>query len=572
MYKSGRKIRYVLKWLLLGMAAAVMSGAVFASALPLLIQEQTLRNSLIRSLSEWSGGLVSIDGPVHIASFSSLSIEADGVGFAATPRLSPLGGIKAKSVTAVLRVPSLLQGRIEFKKVTFDSARFIVNRSAAGSKPGFFGVETAGAALAFAGLSRFERLELQNCTFFVAQGKRRAYRRFAAEHIGVLRSEGALPLTLSVRDQGFEASFHGNPRDEKTASGTFRLAVAPEHPAAEKISAVFAPWEQERGISLTGELTWAHGRASLDDATIAFGDHTARGSLAFAMRHGRPLIEGTLAYDTLEWVPEGRDAGEGARPLLALIAGRSGKESRADLDMRISAEHFRLGPYEAGPVALALTSGPDSFSIDVAELAAFGGKISGRLDHRSGRPAEVTLDAGGTRLDSQSLTSALGWPIAVSGPVTLRLALDMPLNREPLAEDIKAAKGNFGIAFPAGGTLDGDLSSRLSAAVTGQGTPWGFGGSGSFQFNAATIDGAVAPGNVALNLDGEGEGNRVAGSLQIAVPSGKVSGTLTLAPAGEAEDAPPAVPPAPANTSSIALSGTVTALNFSWAGKPALSN
>ena len=49
--------------------------------------------------------------------------------------------------------------------------------------------------------------------------------------------------------------------------------------------------------------------------------------------------------------------------------------------MRISAEHFRAGPYEAGPLALALTSRSGLLSIDIAELAIFGGKISGRLDY-----------------------------------------------------------------------------------------------------------------------------------------------------------------------------------------------
>ena len=56
----------------------------------------------------------------------------------------------------------------------------------------------------------------------------------------------------------------------------------------------------------------------------------------------------------------------------------------------------------------------------------------------------------------------------MSGPLTLRLALEIPFKEEPLAQEIKAATGSFGIVFPAGGTLDGDVLSRLSAAFERQ--------------------------------------------------------------------------------------------------------
>ena len=97
---------------------------------------------------------------------------------------------------------------------------------------------------------------------------------------------------------------------------------------------------------------------------------------------------------------------------------------------------------------------------------------------------------------------------------------------------MKAATGSFGIVFPAGGTLDGEVSKRLSEAFAQGQVPWGL-YSGSFPFTAATIDGTIKPGTVALMLDGEAVGSRIGGSLHIAVPSGQVSGTLVMRPTKE---------------------------------------
>ncbi len=576
MYELAPKFRYALRWLLRGVAGLAVLVAAFAAALPFLIEDRAVREGLVHSLSEWSGGPVTVHGPLRMKSFASLSIEADSVSFQATPRLSPISRIEAKSVVAILRVPSLLRGRIENKKVAIGSPHFVLNRRAAPPMLDFFGLETAGAAVAFADLSRFDQLELQDCTFFAAKGERRAYTRLGAEAITVTRNPGDPIFAFNLRDQGLNTFFRGSlSRGGATALGSIRLKAGPDHPAAGKIAAAIAPWEIGHGVFVAGNLTWSDGRASLDEATLRFGGQKAKGSLTFATRHGRALTEGTLAYDTLEWMPAEQDAAAGSagavKLLRALIPASPGGEGRADFDMRISAEHFRAGPYEGGPLALALTSRSDRVSIDVAELAIFGGRIAGRLDYDPGHPAALTVNANGTRLDSESLTNAMALPLAVSGPVTLRLALEIPFKDRPLAQEAMAAKGSFGIEFPAGGTLDGEVSKRLSAAFAHGEFPWLL-NSGSFPFTAATIDGAAGPGAVTLKLDSEAAGSRIAGSLHISMPSGQVSGTLTVTPEEEAGDTPPALSGALANPASIGLSGTVAALNFSAIGKPSMPN
>jgi hypothetical protein len=579
MYEMAPKFRSPLRWLAGGAALLFLIPVLLAAALPLLIEGHAVRASLVRSLSAWSGGPVIIEGRLR-ANLASLSIEATGVRFPATPRLAPIQRFEAKSVTAIPRVSSLLRGRLEFKTIRVETPKFIFGRAASHPEATVFGLETARMAVGFLERSPFEHLELHDCTFALADTGHRAYKRLAATEVRLDKAAlagGAQPLTsFYLRDGLFEAAFRGVlDGSEETAAGTMRITLPPGHPLLAKVMRSIAPWEQSRSLSLAGDFTWSGKRLSLDRAAISFGDHRAKGSLALALRHGRALLEGTLAYDKLDWSrsdPENsEDSGAGQDALHALLRASADSERSLDLDVRISAERFSAGPYEAGPLALALTSRSGHSSIDVAELALFGGRITGRLDYDSARSAPLTLNASGTRLDSAALASALGLPVSVSGSASIRLALEMPFGTKSLVEEMHFATGNFTVEFPSGGTLDGDVSRQLSAVLEQQDRLWGL-GSSSFQFTAASIDGTAGANGVSLSIDGEHAGNRIGGSLRIASPDNAISGTLSMSEVAEAGDRSP-VPGAPlAAPARFNLSGTLAALNISSPGKPSLSN
>jgi hypothetical protein len=577
MHTLASKLRYTLKWLVRGAAGLGLIAVVFAAALPFLVEDRAVRGSLVQSLSEWSGGPVSILGPLRVKSFTSLSIEADGVQFGTTPRLSPVSRIGAKSVTAILKVQPLLRGRIEFKKVAIEAPRFVLNRRMAPfRREDYSGLEMVRAAAAFAELSRFGQLELRNCTFIAASGERKAYSRVSVGMIRVTRSPGTSGFTLYLRDQGLEASFHGDlSQAGGSAAGTIRLTAAPGHPAASKIVAAIAPWEKGHGISIAGDLTWAGGRLSLDGAAIGFDGRGAKGALTVATRRGRALTEGTLAYDTLEWMPAGPDgasAGTSATAVLrALIQAGLGGAGHADFDMRISAEHLRAGTYEAGPLAFALSSQAGLLSIDIAELSIFGGMIAGRLDYDAQQPNTISVSASGSHLDSEAFAGAAAWPVTLSGLMSLRLALKMPLKDASPGQEAGGATGNFSIGFPAGGTLDGEVAKRWSEVIAQGKSPWEL-NSGSFPFTAASVEGAVTPAGVALKLNGQAAGNHIAGALRIAKPGGQITGKLTVSPTEGSSEVTPAPARTRPNSSSIKLSGTAAALDFLAFSSASLSN
>jgi uncharacterized protein involved in outer membrane biogenesis len=499
--------------------------------------------------------------------------------------------MEADTVTASLRVSSLLRGRIEFKKIEAQSPRFVLARGALPPKQPFSGLETARAAVVFGNLSWFEQLDLYRSSFFIPEGARRPYRRLNVERIslgkapltqsspaGVAGNGTAAGLfTLRLADLGFEAYFRGTINQaEDAARGVLRLKVPDTHPASEKIIAAIAPWEAGHGVQLGGELSWAGARASLDGASVSFDDHSAKGSLALAMRRGRGLLEGTLAYDRLNLGQSGEKSERNDTNLLeavrTLASVLSGRERNLDLDMRISAERFDMGLDEAGPLALALTFRPDHLSIDVAELGLFGGKITGRLDYNPAALSAMTLDAAGRRLNSRALASALGWPLSVSGPANLRLALEVPFETSLAVPRMTTAAGSFSIAFPAGGSLDGGVARQISAAFD-QDAFWGL-GSNSIAFTSASIEGTAGPGEVTLKINSETAKASLAGEVHVALPGDTVSGTLALQQTSDAEGAPPAESPSGEGSAKakLTLSGTLASLNFLPPGKPPLSN
>ncbi|MGA7327394.1 MAG: hypothetical protein WBX25_23620 [Rhodomicrobium sp.] len=584
MYRSAHKIRFLFRALILGaVALAIVTGAL-AVSLPFLIDGRSVRDAIIRSLSAWSGGPVAIKGPLHIASPTAFSIAATNVRFAAATRLYPVTRMEAESVTLVPKISSLLRGRLEFKQVLLESPRFVFRRDWFSSKPLFFGLDTARLAAAFADRSRFERLELRNAVLFASSGKRPYGRTHAdwvrldkgpakpSTQLGAEEAEesGGDYISFSIKDRGLEASYRGLFNFQaQTAVGSLRLSVPQDYPESAKIVSSLVPWEIGRGVSIAGDLAWSARHATLDNTTASFGDETAKGSLAAGIRRGRAFLEGTLAFDTLALMtgePKQGTAKAILEPLQAFAESASGKDR--DLDMRISAEHFQAGPFDAGPLAAALTARQDRFSIDIAELTLFGGTVKGRLDYNLGDKPAIILDASGSKLDSRSLSGLLGWPVSISGPATVRLTLNIP------AHGYRAnalPSGSFAIDFPAGGTVAGDAAKKLSAAFSSGEAFWPFSRS-SLPFAAANVEGTSGPGGIAFKIDGESGTSHIGGAVRISSPDNAVSGTLSVAQEAQAPAAPGGTAAASGGQANIALSGTVASLEFSPTAKPSLSN
>ena len=586
MDQIGRKFRHVSRWLGIVARAFAVVAVILATALPFVISTEAVRGSLARSLSAWSGGPVVISGPVRIASVADLSVEASGVDMQSTAGLEPLRRSEARSVTAYIRISSLFLGRLEFKKFVVASPRMVFRRGFAEPAPASYGLGTARLALALSASSPVPEIEFVKPTLFVAAAARKAYKPVKLERIKLGRTakpSGAGGETevsrfnLLVASETFEAGFRGECANAcETAKGTLRLSASADNPLLKIMLGSLAPWERSDTVAVSGDLNWVRGRVALDNAAISLDGHSANGSLILEVAGSRALLEGNIAYDILDVTPAWKDgrSGESAAPPLAAFPLVGGAEERPlDFDMRVSAERFRAGSFETGPLALALTVTRDRVSIDVASMALFGGNATGRLDVTPSQPASLSLRGSVSEVDPQAAASAFGRPFGVTGPAAVRAALTMPLTMRPRGEDISAATGTFTVRFPAGGSLEGDAAQTLSAALTHEDRGWPLQAS-TFPFSAATIDGTVKPGAIDLKVQGESGDRGIGGWLRIAFPGAAVTGTLFANenPSTSEPSAPRAAPAEPARSTQLVLSGTADAPVLLSSGKPSLSN
>ncbi len=555
-----------------------------AAALPFLIDPEAVRENLARRLSAWSGVPVTISGPFRVTSFTTLTVEASGVRLKAGPQLALLSRAEAPSLKAVIKLSSLLRGAIEFKSVTVYAPRFVLRRSSGEPAPRFPGLGTVATALALSAKNPFSEIEFIEPVFFVADGARKPFRRAEAERIklGMTAPVSQSPalLSFSVKSAGIDATFRGECDPAGlTAHGALRLAAALDSAKAKAMLTAMAPWENESRIAVTGDINWSSERVALEKATVAFGGHSASGSVALYLSSRRPLLEGTLAYDTLDltaaWAAKAEALGKAdAPPLAALPFASRGADRAIDLDMRVSADRFRAGSFETGPLALALTATRDRLSVDVAEVALFGGKASARLDVAPAQPVALSLRGSGSQFDPRALAEALQLPSGVSGPVSVQFGLTMPVTANAPLQDVKAAAGSFSARFPSGGTLEGDMARTLSAALAERDLDWGFGGA-SMPFAAATIDGTFRQGGIDLKIDGESGDKNIGGWLRIAIPGAAVSGALSARRSVLTSAVSPVETEAeadPASATQLVLSGTAEAVIVSTLAKPGVPN
>ena len=89
MYQIAGKIRYVLRGLGILAGGLLITAVAFAVLLPFVVDAEAIRGPLTESLSAWSGGPVSIAGPLRIGSFADLSVEASYVDLKSTAGKGP---------------------------------------------------------------------------------------------------------------------------------------------------------------------------------------------------------------------------------------------------------------------------------------------------------------------------------------------------------------------------------------------------------------------------------------------------------------------------------------------------
>jgi AsmA protein len=213
----------------------------------------------------------------------------------------------------------------------------------------------------------------------------------------VLFAGGAVPVTASFKAAPATFSFDGTASLAENAyfDGQAKFSSPSLRRLLEWTQAGIAPGAAIGSVSASSKVTGSTRRLKFDSAEIVLDNNPGMGALDFSFAEKRPIIAGTLAFDTLDlrsflaaFTPLASGTGAPASDANSSFA------DRLNLDLRLSAAHASAGAIQLDDVA-ATAQVKDGLAVfDISDAAAFGGNVqtSLRFDRKpGGTQSEIRL-------------------------------------------------------------------------------------------------------------------------------------------------------------------------------------
>lgn len=290
-------------------------------------------------------------------------------------------------------------------------------------------------------------------------------------------------------------------------------------------------------LKLRSKFVAGGGRLAFSEARLALDGNAAEGALMLKIADNRPSIQATLGFTTLNLNPylPARGEGPGAREgrllqptrkagLLPSLLGVSPAAAQSsdgaaqgggtqwsqapidiralrdvDADVRISAQKINARNYDLGGVALTVSLQAGQMKANVAELTAYGGRVSANLslDATGEAPAgALTLQSNGVAL-RPFLKDMLSFErLSGAGDVTLDIATHGPHQ----AGMIGNLRGKAVVRASKGQIHGFDIAQILRNVQKGDLTGWQQNGAASTVFDRLHASYDIASG-VAGNQD-----------------------------------------------------------------------
>ncbi len=273
----------------------------------------------------------------------------------------------------------------------------------------------------------------------------------------MLLAGGTAPLAGSFKAAPAAFSFNGTASLAQNAyfDGTAKLTAPSLRRMLEWSQAGLAPGAPAGPVSVSSKVSAGIGRIKFDSAEISLNNNPGMGALDFSFTDARPIMSGTLAFETLDlqsllatFTPLSLPKAQGVREADADLA------TRFDLDLRLSASHATAGATQLTDVAATAQVKNGLAAFDISDASAFGGTVQAslRLDRRpQGAQAEIRLRA--SDIDGAAFGAAAGMTRLVpSGKGSVSLILKGPgMTWDSILEN---ADGSISATFGAG-TLSG---------------------------------------------------------------------------------------------------------------------
>ncbi len=244
----------------------------------------------------------------------------------------------------------------------------------------------------------------------------------------VLFAGGAAPMTVAFKAAPATFSFDGTAGISPNAylDGQAKFSAPSLRRLLEWSQAGIAPGAAIGSVTVSSKITAAAGRIKFENTAVALDNNPGMGALDFSLTEARPVISGTLAFDTLDlqpflsaFTPLPPAGGTGPGEIDTSFA------DRVNLDLRLSAAHATAGPVQLADVAATAQVKNGLAVFDISDASAFNGNIQSslRFDRKpEGTQVEMRLLA--SDVDMGAFATAAGMTRLVpvgSGTVSIIL-------------------------------------------------------------------------------------------------------------------------------------------------------
>lgn len=452
------------KWLLVGLAVVLVAG------LALLLPHQLgtpsdLRDRVAASLSDWSGGTVTLTEPLRLSYFPP-SLRGGFVLSNAT-KLPAIDTITAPDFRVKLDLSELLMGRVKLDSLRLGRPSITVMDAPDDAKQPF-------AELLVAALTEppVEAIRIRCGKIKSASGERLVgkldMRLNARGRSGVFTALGsfdfngetiafdldsgkiaetddgkAAPVTVKITSEPVTARFSGTVRaaDQLEGDGTMEASLPDARRFLNWVGVAVPAGENLKDAGASGSVHWSGSTLTFDDGTFELDGNEAVGLFSLTAQ-ARPRIEGTLAFETLMLDPyfgPGAVAAEEARPFAWMVL------KHVDADLRISAGEMSAAGLQLGRGGFTINAKGGVISSEVGELNLCGGQATGRFGLDLSDPrSEATLvgTLANIAVDTCLKPFALGLPLAGQGT----LKIDVSTGGTTRSELVRGLAGHITIA------------------------------------------------------------------------------------------------------------------------------
>ncbi len=485
------------KWLLLGLGTLTLSVAL----LPRLFGDTAqLGDRAAEQLSAWTGGKVTLVGPVRVRYLPDVSVTA-GLELKDSKRLPMIELMTVKEAKISIDLADLLLGHVRIDALALRRPRITLAEAAEpGAAPQSLltdlvsGVPVSavhvrgGTILVPTAAAAPERVEKINAHFDIneGQGGVSGFGKFVWRDVGVRfaldsgavtdTAEGTkLPVSLVLNADPIQAKIEGT----ASLKGAFGLdgTMAAEIPDARRLLAWLGiPLSEGPGLktfTASGAFHLAGATLTFDDGSFSLDGNKAQGLLALT-GSARPRVEGTLDFDRLVLdpylAPEPTDATETPSAFRDSDPFDWPLVEALDADLRVSAGEIQARALKLGRGAITVTAKQGLIIAELGELEVCGGAATGRASLDLTEPARhLTLDASLTDIAMESCLQQLAIDLPLKGVGGIKT--EIAAQGRDAGELLKGLSGSLKITAH-DGAVPVDFSRLMVATMPLEGQGW----------------------------------------------------------------------------------------------------